>query len=550
MRLEPSRRAVMLGAVGTASTAALAGCGGRQTDADQPLRIKAADTTMFQRNFNPYSGAPLQGANGLIYEPLQITTAMDTENPEPWLATDFVWNEDGTVLTATLREGVTWTDGEPFDAEDVVFTFQMMRDNPATNTSALPIEDAIASDEFTVELSFGTTMFVQEPTIGSMPIVPEHVFSQFEDPSAEQVEAPMGTGPYALDRFSDQLYTFARNEQHWLVEEFEPRTLAWPSYTTQTMATALQAGDIDWAGDFIANIDEIFVQHDPDHRRYWYPGNGVVNLTFNLENELWKDLELRRGISLAIDRQQLTDVAMLGYVEVPHPTALPRPTFEEFIAEDFQGAEFEFDPDEAERILDEAGYERGPDGIRAAPDGTPLSFSLQIPSDYNDWVIATQVLDEQLTRVGVAFTPQGVSFEAWTEARDMGTFDVTLSIVAAGQNPWFLYRSMLASEHQPDEDGRVFANFQRWYDEETDELLANYAGTEDETEQAEAVAGLQRIVAEKLPAIPIITAPNWFNVNTRHWTGFPSEEDPYALGSPIGAADRMIVLRRLTRTEN
>lgn len=550
MRLEPSRRAVMLGSVGTAATAALAGCGGQQAEADQPLRIKAADTTMFQRNFNPYSGAPLQGANGLIYEPLQITTAMDTDNPEPWLATDFVWREDGTVLTVTLREGVTWTDGEPFDAEDVVFTFLMMRDNPATNTSALPIEDAAASDDYTVELSFGTTMFVQEPTIGSMPIVPEHIFSQFDDPSAEQVEAPVGTGPYALDRFSDQLYTFARNEQHWLVEEFEPRTLAWPSYTTQTMATALQAGDIDWAGDFIANIDEIFVQHDPDHRRYWYPGNGVVNLTFNLENELWQDLELRRGISLAIDRQQLTDVAMLGYVEVPHPTALPRPTFEEFIAEDFQGVEFGFDPDEAERILDEAGYERGPDGIRVAPDGTPLSFSLQIPSDYNDWVIATQVLDEQLTRVGVAFTPQGVSFEAWTEARDMGTFDVTLSIVAAGQNPWFLYRSMLASEHQPDEDGRVFGNFQRWYDEETDELLANYAGTEDETEQAEAVAGLQRIVAEQLPAIPIITAPNWFNVNTRYWTGFPSEEDPYALGSPIGAADRMIVLRRLTRTEN
>jgi len=111
MRLEPPRRAVMLGSVGTAATAALVGCGGQQAEVDQPLRIKAADTTMFQRNFNPYSGAPLQGANGLIYEPLQITTAMDTDNPEPWLATDFVWNEDGTVLTVTLREGVTYSDG-------------------------------------------------------------------------------------------------------------------------------------------------------------------------------------------------------------------------------------------------------------------------------------------------------------------------------------------------------------------------------------------------------------------------------------------------------
>lgn len=551
MTTDVTRRALMLGSVGAVTTLGLGACGGPESsDEDRPLRIKAADTTMYQRNFNPYSGMPLQGASGLIYETLNVTTAMDVENPEPWLATAFEWNDDGTQLTVSLREGVTWTDGEPFDAEDVAFTFRMMRDFPATNTAALAVVEAAATGAHTVEIRFEGPTFAQESTVGGRPIVPEHIFSTFEDPSAEQIEDPVGTGPYKLDRFSDQLYTFARNDEHWIADEFEVRTLAWPSYTSQTMATAMQAGDLDWAGDFISNIDEIFVDHDPEHRGYWYPGNGVVNLTFNLEQELWQDAELRRGISLAIDRQELTDIAMLGYVERPHPTALPRPTFEEFISQEYRDLEFIFDPDEAELVLDDAGYERGPDGIRVAPDGTPLSFALQIPSDYNDWVIATQVLDEQLKRVGVEFTPQGVSFEAWTEARDMGNFDVTLSIVAAGQNPWFLYRSMLSSEHSPDEEGRVFANFQRWYDDETDELLEQYATTEDETEQAQAVAGLQQIVVDQLPAVPIITAPNWFNYNNRYWTGFPSEEDPYALGSPIGAADRLIVLRRLTRTEN
>ena len=132
----------------------------------------------------------------------------------------------------------------------------------------------------------------------------------------------------------------------------------------------------------------------------------------------------------------------------------------------------------------------------------------------------------------------------------MGNFDVTLSIVAAGKGPWFMYRSMLSSQHAPDDDGRVFANFQRWYDDETDELLTAYAETEDEIERAQAIDGLQRIVVEQLPAIPIITAPNWFNYNTEHWTGFPTEEDPYALGSPVNAADRLIILRRLTRNQD
>ncbi|MGP5087494.1 ABC transporter substrate-binding protein [Brachybacterium tyrofermentans] len=549
MTPEVTRRALMLGSVGATGATALAGCGGETvSDEDRPVRIKASDTTLFQPNFNPYSGQALQGASGLIYEPLQVVTAMDIENPEQWLAKTFTWNEDGTMLTAALRDGVMWTDGEPFDAEDVVFTFLMMRDFPAANTAALSIVDVVAVDSMTVEITFETTTFAQEATIGALPIVPEHIFSAFEDPAAEQVEVPIGTGPYTLDRFSDQLYTFVRNDSHWIAEEFAAKHLAWPSYTSQTMATAMQAGDIDWAGDFIANIDKIFVEKDPEHRGHWYPGNGVFNLTFDLEKELWQDLELRRGISLAIDRQELSDIAMLGYVDVPHPTALPRPTFEEFIREDLRDREFVFDPDEAERVLDEAGYERGSDGVRAAPDGTPLSFSLQIPSDYNDWVIATQVLDEQLRRIGIEFTPQGVSFEAWTENRDMGNFDVTLSIVAAGQGPWFMYRSMLSSRHAPEEDGRVFANFQRWYDEETDELLNAFASTEDEAEQSVAIDGLQRIVVDKLPAIPIITAPNWFNYNTKYWTGFPSEENPYALGSPVNGPDRLIILRRLSRT--
>ena len=549
MRAQVTRRAMMLGSAGAAGATALAACSAAEQGEERPVRIKASDTTLFQPNFNPYSGQALQGASGLIYEPLQVLTAMDLENPEPWLATGISWNHSGTVLTVTVREGVTWTDGEAFDAEDVAFTYLMLRDVPATNMDALDVIDAAVVEPLTAEISFGSTNFAHEPTIVGLPIVPEHIFSTFEDPSAEQIEQPVGTGPYRLDRFSDQLYTFVRNDEHWMAEEFEPRNLAWPSYTSQTMATAMQAGDIDWAGDFIANIDQIFVEHDPEHRGHWYPGNGIFNLTFNLEKELWQDLELRRGLSLAIDRQELADIAMLGYVDIPHPTVLPRPTFEEFISEDLRGKEFDFDPDEAERVLDAAGYERGADGVRTAPDGTPLAFSLQIPSDYNDWVIATQVLDEQLRRIGVHFTPQGVSFEAWTESRDMGNFDVTLSIVAAGNGPWFMYRSMLSSQHAPDEDGRVFANFQRWYDEETDELLDAYAETEDETERATAIDGLQRIVVDQLPAVPIITAPNWFNYNTEHWTGFPAEDDPYALGSPVNAADRLIILRRLSRNQ-
>ncbi len=551
MTPEVTRRMMLLGSVGAAGTAALAGCArGAAQDEELPLRIHANDATTFQPNFNPYGGVPLQGASGLIYENLFLVTAMNPGEIEPWLGTAMEWDEEGTVLTVTLREDARFTDGENLDAEDVVFTYLMLRDVPATNMAALDVVDAIALSPHRVEIRFGKTSFAQEADILTRPIVPQHVFSDFEDPSTEQIAEPLGSGPYVLERFSEQLYTFVRNDEHWAAGDFEPHRLAWPSFTTQTMNTALQAGELDWSGGFVANIDKIFVDRDPENRGYWYPGNGVVNLTLNLEKELFGDLALRRGISLAVDRRAIAEIAYQNYFGPPHPTGLPRPTYAEYIAEEYLDLEFEVDPDEAARVLDEAGYPLGSDGIRVAPDGTPLAFELPIPSSYNDWVTTSQILSSQLSRVGIRLTPRGVSFEQWLEARDTGNFDITISTAGAGQNPWYLYRSMLSSEYRAGEGEPVVANFQRWYDEETDELLAAFSGTDDAEEQRRAVEGLQRIVVEQLPTLPIITAPNWFNYNTEHWSGFPDEQDPYALGAPVGNTDRILVLRRLTRVES
>jgi peptide/nickel transport system substrate-binding protein len=542
---------VLLGSAGAAvGASALAACGPKEdAHGEPPLRIHANDSTTFVGNFNPYSGQALAGGNGLIYEPLMQCTAMDPENPEPWLAKKVTWNEDGTELTVHLRDDVTFTDGEQLDAEDVIFTFEMMRDNAATNTAALKVKAAKAEDPYTVRIAFEKTSFAQEADICSVPIVPEHIFSGF-DPSKEVISDPVGSGPYVLDRYSEQLYTFIRNEKHWAVDEFEPTTLTWPAFTTQTLNTALQAGEIDWSGGYIANIDKIFVDRDPDRRGYWYPGGGVVNLTFNLEKDLWQDLDLRKAINLAVDRKEIADIVYQKNVVPPHPTGLPRPTFEDFIADEYKDLAFEVDIDKANKILDDAGYKEGEDGIRVAPDGTSMSFDLKIPSGYNDWVTASQILGPGLKKIGIALTAQGISIEKWLDARDSGDYDVTIAAVSAGQNPWTLYRSWLSSEYRTKGDEPVISNFQRWYDDDTDDLLAKYSDTEDEATQREAVEGLQKIVVEQLPALPIIVAPNWFNYNTEFWTGYPSDDDPYALGAPTGVSDRTLILRKLTRSSN
>lgn len=517
--------------------------GGGDVDGElAPVTIHANSVNTYQVNFNPFSAAALHGTRGFIYEPLIATTPMADE-PIPWLADEMEFNDDGTQVTFSLREGVTWSDGEEFNAEDVAYTFNTMAEHPATNPAALDIVDATSVDDHTVEVTFDSTMFAFGPAIGNVVIVPEHIFGN-EDPVEFTNDEPVGTGPFVLGTFDQQLYTFVSNPEYRDSEEIMVEELRFPANTEQTFTTSLQAGEIDWSGGFVSNIDTLFVSGDPENRGYWFPGGGLVNVIVNLENAPFDDLAVREALSLAMDREQITQVAMEGYTPPAHPTGLPQPAYESALSPEYADASFSRDVEEANRILDVAGYEMGDDGVRTTPDGERMSYSLPVPSSWVDWVTVVGLLEEQFAEIGIDIEPQGISFEAWVEDRNNGSFDITMASVAIGQSPFDMFRSIMSSEYLGDDS--VAANFSRYSNEAADEALSSYANTEDPAEQQAALDVLQELVVEELPVIPIFPAPNWYQYNTANWEGFPNEDDPYAFGAPFQFPDTMLVVHNLT----
>ncbi|WP_246955431.1 ABC transporter substrate-binding protein [Brachybacterium sp. Marseille-Q7125] len=553
------RRAIAAGAAGAVTTAGLAACsggsggggggtgGGGDNRQLPPLTLYPVGANTFQQNFNPFSPTSLNGSRSFVYEPLMISTPIQLGNQMPWLAESMEYNEDGTVITFTLREGVTWSDGEAFDADDVVFNFLMMRDEPATNTTARPIKDAKAVDELTAEVTFETPQLAYREAIGNIQMLPEHIWKDL-DPIEAVIEEPIGTGPYVLGQFGEQLYTLTKREDYWNEEGFQVPELQFPAITGETFVNTLAAGDIDWAGGFVANVEDIYHKADPENRGTWLPGAGVVSLIPNSENELWDDVELKKGLSYAINRQQICEVAMQDYVKPAHPTALPKPTFEDAISAEYTDAEFTYDPEEANRILDEAGYEKGSDGIRVAPNGDKLDFTVELPSDWVDLIDVATLLGEQFEKVGVKLTPQGVSLESYIEKRGTGQFVLNLGAFGAGNTPFDMYRYMMSSEYKVD-SGAVTQNFGRYYDEDADAAFEAYSVAADEDARAEAIGDLQQIMVEQMPNIPLYPAPNWFHYNTENWTGFPNDDDPYALGAPFQTPDRLLIVQKLTPNE-
>ncbi|MGM7699264.1 ABC transporter substrate-binding protein [Microbacterium sp. A84] len=537
-------------AVLTVGALALSACsaGGEDVADDggvAPLTIHANTATTYQPNFNPFAPTALQGTKGMLYEPLMIATPMATGETTPWLAESLEFNEDGTEATFVLREGVTWSDGEAFDAEDVAFTFNLMRDNPAANAGAFDIAAAEAVDENTAVVKFNKSMFAFQAALANTIVVPEHVFSEV-DPVEFTNDNPVVTGPFVLDQFGQQLYTLKTNESYWNADEVEVEQVRYPASSDQTFNSSLQAGEFDWSGGFVANIEKIYIEKDPEHRAYWYPGDGLVNLLVNTQSAPFDDVALREAISMAIDRDQLSEVAMQGYTPAAHPTGLPLPAYESVMSDEYADVEFEFDADDANTLLDEAGYAMGSDGVRTTPAGEKMSYSLQIPSSYVDWVTISSLLQEQLAEVGIVLEPQGVSFEAWLEARNSGNYQMTIASVAMGLTPYTLFRSMMSSEYKTGAGESVVSNYNRYYDDEADALLTAFASTVDPAAQQEALDGLEQIMVEQLPVIPMLQSPNWFQYNTERWEGFPTAEDPYALGAPFQFPDNLLVVTNLT----
>src|SRR5215216_1637135 len=202
-----------------------------------------------------------------------------TEKIIPWLATGYEFDSDNATLTFTLRDGVEWSDGNPFTAKDVAFTFDLLRANaalPGTGgiRTVLPLLDDISvPDERTVTFAFSQTFAPGLYDIGHQMIVPEHLWKDVADPVRFVNEEPVGTGPFTqVPVFEDQYWELHRNPNYWQAGKPLVRGLRFPAYGDVNLS--LIDGEIDWAGQFIPEIEETFVARDPAHHHYWFPPTG------------------------------------------------------------------------------------------------------------------------------------------------------------------------------------------------------------------------------------------------------------------------------------
>ncbi|MQM27401.1 ABC transporter substrate-binding protein [Glycomyces albidus] len=487
-------------------------------------------------DFNPISAGQVTGLNGLGYEHLFLFDTVE-QRLTPWLAESGAWTGD-LEFEVVLREGITWSDGNPLTAEDVAFTFELGRIDGVPFRSVWDWLDSVeVVDDRTARFHFREARRQEwDNLLYTNEIVPKHVYSKYTEDeilTGPLDETPVVSGPYTVHSADDQRIAWVKRDDWWATEalglEVRPRFLV--DLVTPGNADALNMlvdGRLDLANNFLPGIAD-FLAGEPELSTYYDkpPFMAAANTAMLIPNTTrapLDDPEFRRAMAFAISPGEIVDSVYGGMVSEAHPTGL-LPIWERYFdAEAIEEHGFAFEPSQAIEILQAAGYtDEDGDGFVETLDGDKVEMKLIVPTGWTDWEDAARSIANGLRDVGINVTEEFIDAAEVDAARTSGDFDLLINNNSRITNsPWSHYRYLF---ELPIGEAQNTGNFSRWQNDHAWELTQELATVAtDDPRYPELIGELQRISLQELPAIPIWYNGAWSQASNAVWTDWPSEE--------------------------
>ena len=539
----------------------VAGCGSSSSSSSSKtvggkVTIVNESGSTWTCQFNPFNPAVTLTSFGFVYEPLQYVNILQSKNPPvPMLATESKWSNGFKTLTFTIRKGATWNDGTALTAADVAYTFNAMKSDKAIDINALwsadggPLTNVVANGPEQVTMTFKAPAqpifyFVADQT----PIVPQHIWSKQNQSSLHSYadSQPVGTGPYKVSNCAPQNIKYLRNPTYWQSTSSHPvpqiNEVDYPAFLSNTPANLyLASGQGQWGGQYIPNIHAFYVSKDPENRHYWFPPVLNVSLFPNLTNPLLKQKPVREAIAYAINKENVSKLGESGYQQPAHQTGVITPTFESW--QDNSITQPTYNPTKAQQILTSAGFKKGSNGVFSDPSGKPLSFTIKTISGFSDWDASLQLIGRDLKAIGIAVTVQDENTGPYTTNLQSGNYELAYAgsggpAAAPGPSPYYELRSLLFS-------GNIgTTNYSRYKSSSTDALFDQYASA-SQSQQVELIHKVEQAMVSEVPFIPVTEGVDWYQYDTSHISGWPTESNAFAQPSPYQFPDLGVVLAHL-----
>jgi peptide/nickel transport system substrate-binding protein len=529
-----TRTTALASALFVASALTLGACAGgdnnTQAAGGGTLTIQGdAGNPQLVENFNPLVlTTELHGAQ-LMYEPLEIRSPIDGSYT-PFLATKHTFTSPTTVVF-TIRQGVTWSDGQPFTAKDVVFTFDLLKKYPALDAAGIwsQISGVKASgDKVTVTFKQPNVPFVG--VLAAQVIVPQHIWSKVSDPAKFANTKPVGTGPFVLDTFAPTQYSLKKNPDYWQAGKIAPDEVVMPAQSTNQTTNQLDvtSGKFDWAYNYLPDVQKTYVSKDP-HNTYWFPPGGTIGLFLNLTKKPYQNVDFRRGISLALDRNTIADKAVNGYEKGASQSGLILPNLQKWLDPSIpDSGNVAQDTSAAVKEFQKAGYQQQ-GGKLLDSSGNQVSMSIMMPANYSDWVAAGKEVVNELGAIGIKASLDTPQATPYTSATQSGNYDAAFGGYGGTGDPYTDFNNALNSAFAAPIGTATANNFERYQNPKADALLNTLAGATSQAAQQKATHQLEKIMYTQVPIVLMYYGGSWGLFSTKNFTGWPSQSDPYTL---------------------
>jgi peptide/nickel transport system substrate-binding protein len=449
------------------------------TAADDQEVVLTVGTPQDVDNMNPYAGVVLSAYEvwNMQYNVLVNLSAADM-SPIPEIATSWERSDDGLTWTYHLRDDIKWSDGKPLTSEDVAYTFTRTRDEEWSNFS--PFTEGFTE----VTTPDATTVVIRttepDPRLPSLPvyILPKHVWEKYgpKKVSGFSNNDPVTSGPFRLtDWNKGNYFEMTANEDYWGGKPAVDKVRFLVYRNEEAMAADINNGSIDALYNLAPelrgqldgneNITPIEAKDGSFTQLTINTGSGPIG---NGHPAL-EDVRVRQAMAHAIDKEALVERVLNGLGSPGQSMSVAvAPKWDLDVPPELK---FDFDPAEANRILDDAGYAKGSDGIRRMPDGSdPLKFRFYFPADDATYSRVAQFIKEWLADIGIGTTVTPKSEDELTPIENKGVFDLVVWSWTPYADPTAMM-SYLTCEQVPEEpdDGRYNDAF--FCDEEYDRLF-------------------------------------------------------------------------------
>ncbi|WP_427896055.1 ABC transporter substrate-binding protein [Kribbella sp. GL6] len=504
----------------------------------------------YYRNWNPFTPAENKSVGAAyFYEPLIRINRYAGFVAEPWLAEKWKINDARTEVTFTLRDRVTWSDGEPFDADDVVFTLTAPERYKGSN---LVVPDYMIArvakiDARTVSVTMKKPGLGHLVDLAAINMLPEHIVSR-QDLATWTNDSPVGTGPWKVRNFSPQQITIGARDDYWGGPIPFVKECRWTVFANEDAGRALVSqGKLDLATMAWPNAQQTFMDKGKGNTYQVFPTGGGQALLFNCAKGATADKAVRRAISKAIDFAKVLTLYPVG-TPLANVTGMAELVWGEKVAPEFRGQVLTADVPGAKEELAAAGWEVQ-DG-KLVKGGKSYTLTLKTVSQYTDWSTWSDGIKEQLkTSLGLDLRVIKLTTDQHTKQVLAGDFDLAMEFGGGGS----LLGQFFATGAAGLSGGDVVplgdpatANAVRYDNPEVTKALTEMASSLDEARITELAYLVQRALVADRPYVTYNQAGNFVQLSGEKWTGMPAAESkPDYIPVPYGGPETTMLLQNL-----